>query len=392
MSLIEIIKRGMKDPGLYWYISPSYRQSKQIAWALLKKLLRNDEMWVYNEQELKASHPVGLVIELKGADNEDSLRGAGIKGLVMDECAFIKANVWPEILRPMLADSQGWAIFISTPKGRNWFFDIYQRGLDETQEDWGCWHHPTSVNKFVPRSELKAAEQDMSERLFRQEFMAEFLDDETGVFRGVRRCAVGETKAPEKGVFYVIGADLAKTKDFTTLFVINSQTRNIDHFERFQDVRWPEQKERIQRLALKYNNALVVLDSTGVGDAIFDDLQDANVSVEAFKFTNTSKQQLIEKLVMSIERRLITFPNDPILVDELMQFEYSITNEGRIKYGAPDGKHDDCVIGLALANWGIRHDLYATRALQELPDDEEVLDRVGRGEPANDIAEYTFHA
>lgn len=380
-SLNEIIKRGVKDPGVYWYITPNYKQAKQIAWRELKRLLKNDDLWKFNEVELKAEHPMGLVIELKGADNEDSLRGSRIKGAVLDECAFkMKPNVWPEIIRPMLADFGGWAVFISTPKGQNWFFDLYQRGLDENEPNWKSWHYPTSVNSYIAQEEIEQARKDMSERLFRQEFLAQFLDDETGVFRGIRQCTVGELKSkPTEGRIYYLGCDLAKHEDFTVLLVMDSVTREVVDFDRFQEISWVEQKDKILRMAKKWNNAITIVDSTGVGDAIYDDLQNCNISVRGVKFTYQTKNILINKLVVAIEQRLITFPEIPVLIEELHQFEHSTTPEGRIKYSAPSGRHDDCVIALALAVDGIKNSLYSAQIIQERQE-AEVVDRQGYGE------------
>lgn len=381
----EEVKRSIQDPGLHWIIAPSYRQVKAICWRRLKFILRVDPDWQYNEQELSAEHPkIGTRLELKGADNEDSLRGSGLKSAGLDECANMKSNVWPEIIRPMLADSRGPAIFISTPKAKNWFYDLYMKGLNK-EKDWGSWRYPTAVNQYINADEIAQMKKDMSERLYRQEILAEFLEDEAGVFQGIRSCMVGSYQAPVVGRFYVMGVDLGKAEDFSVLIVMDALTREVVAFERFNEIRWTEQKLRIQRLAHRYNNALVVIDSTGIGDPIAEDLQNANISLyyegekPGYKFTNDSKLRLIEQLVLAIEQRLITFPNEEVLVEELRQFTYEFTNNGRILYSAPEGKHDDCVISLALANWGIRTSLHSAQILQQ--QEKEAIDKVGRGEP-----------
>jgi hypothetical protein len=141
---------------------------------------------------------------------------------------------------------------------------------------------------------------------------------------------------------------------------MDATTRELVYFERFQDVSWPVQKLKIQEIAGKYNNALTILDSTGVGDPIADDLRHANISLyyeddrPGYKFTSDSKKRLIENLAIAIEQRLITFPLIEVLIEELRNYEYNLTARGRIEYGAPDGKHDDCVTALALACWAIR--------------------------------------
>jgi hypothetical protein len=384
LALNEIIKKSIQSPNLYWYLGPYRQQVKTIAWTRLKYLLKNDPAWVFNEVELSAYHPsIDTRIELKGTDNEESLRGRGLGGVVFDESATIKPSVWKEVVRPMLADVKGWAIFIGTPKGRNWFYDLFV----QNDPEWQSWHYPTSVNAYIAKDEIERAKKDMPERLFKQEFQAEFLDDETGIFRKIRQCVVGDFKEPILGRFYVIGVDLARTYDFTVLTVIDSITREVVAFERFQDISWTEQKLRIQKLAGKYNNALVILDSSGVGDPIYEDLWRANISVDSYKFTNESKTKLIEQLCISIEQRLITFPRIEELIYELTQYEYSITNEGRIKYSAPEGKHDDCVISLALANWGIKGSVESAEVAYRRMEEAEVRDRQGQGERVGGIQE-----
>lgn len=386
----ETIRSSVTNPGLHWIVAPSYRQAKSICWTRLKSLLKVDPDWKYNEQELYAEHPkMSTRIELRGADNEDSLRGVGLKSCGLDECAMMRANVWPEIIRPMLADSGGRALFISTPKGRNWFYDLFVRGMSGQDATWKSWQFPTLINKYIKPAEVEEAKKDMSERLFRQEFLAEFLDDETGVFKGIQRCIVGELKQPVIGRFYVIGVDLAKTEDFTVLTVLDTVTREVVAWERFQDVSWREQKLRVQALANKYNNALCVIDSTGVGDPIYEDLQNSNVSVEGFKFTNQSKFDLIDQLAIAIEQRLITFPLLEVLVDELRNYEYSIGPTGLVKYNAPEGKHDDAVISLALAVWGCRSYLYSAQVVTQQTA-AIVEDRQGMGEMITPEYEYNY--
>lgn len=384
-----IVMDAVTNPGRHWLVGPNYRQIKSIAWTRLKAVLDVDKDWEFNEQELYA-HNSNILdgngtptrIELKGADKEDSLVGVALKSLRVDEAALVKNNVWSLVLRPMLADYKAPAYFYSTPRGKNWFYDLYMRGVNG-DEGWRSWRQPTAINKYIPEEEIAEMKRDMTEMMFSQEVMAEFLSEETGVFKKIRQCVVGVYKQPVVGRFYVMGVDLAKTVDFTVLTVVDSVTREVVAWERFQDLAWSVQKLKVQELARKYNNALCVIDSTGVGDPIAEDLSHSGLSLwyqgekPGFKFTNDSKSQLINNLAIAIEQRRITFPFEPVLVDELQAFEYSITDGGRIKYGAPDGKHDDAVISLALACWALKSQLVEAQMLQEVNIEEK--DRQGFG-------------
>jgi phage terminase large subunit len=161
-------------PGkVCWYIAPSYRQAKQIAWVKLKQILK-DLRWIsrINEAELTVVLKNGSRICLRGADNPDSLRGVGIDFLVLDECADIQESAWTEVLRPTLADTRGKSLFIGTPKGMNWFYDLYQRGQDDTEAEWASYSYTTLEGGWVDEKEIEQSKRDLDAKTFRQEYEA----------------------------------------------------------------------------------------------------------------------------------------------------------------------------------------------------------------------------
>lgn len=132
------------------------------------------------------------------ADNPDSIRGFGFRGIVLDEAAAVPAAVWNYVLRPTLAQTLGWAVFISTPMGRNWFYDMFTRGV-EGQAGFKSFTFPSNVSPYFPAKEWEEARLTLPEDVFRQEYMAEFLEDGAGVFRGIEGCLVeGETLNAER--------------------------------------------------------------------------------------------------------------------------------------------------------------------------------------------------
>lgn len=170
-----------------------------------------------------------------------------------------------------------------------------------------------------------------------------------------------EIEAPIEGENYDMGVDLAKYNDYTVLITIKKSTNKVVNFQRFNETSWNLQKQKIIATATRYSRARIIPDSTGVGDPIVEDLQREGMSVyydrkagrDGFKFTNTSKEQLIENLIIAIEQKKVTFPKIEVLIDELKDFEIEITEAGNRRYGAPGSKHDDCVIALALALWPV---------------------------------------
>jgi len=175
LAIRELCYHARMPDKEVWYIAPTYRQAKQIVWRKLKHKLQ-DQKWVakINEAELTVILKNGSIISLKGADNADSLRGVGLDFMVMDEFADIDPEAWYEVLRPTLADKQGGALFIGTPKGvANWAHDLYQMPL-ESPDSWSSFTYTTIDGGNVPQAEIDAARQDLDERTFRQEFMATF--------------------------------------------------------------------------------------------------------------------------------------------------------------------------------------------------------------------------
>lgn len=169
----RITGRGTR--GIYWYIAPTYSQAKMIAWDDFKDFLAPYTARV-NEQSLTVKLRNGCSVSLKGAQNPDRLRGPGLDGLIIDEFADIPPKAWDEVLRPMLADKGGWAWFIGTPKGRNHFYDLYQKVGDRVSagEDWSRFQFTTREGGWVPQDEIERALTEMDERSFRQEFEATF--------------------------------------------------------------------------------------------------------------------------------------------------------------------------------------------------------------------------
>jgi PBSX family phage terminase large subunit len=164
-----------REPGKdVWYVSPSYRQSKNIVWKKLKHRLQ-DLRWAdkINETELTIQLKNGSTISLKGADNHDSLRGVGLDFIVLDEFADIDPEAWFETLRPTLSDKQGRAMFIGTPKGMNWAYELYQNNLEDPGT-WSSYQYTTIDGGNVPIAEIEQARKDLDERTFRQEYMGTF--------------------------------------------------------------------------------------------------------------------------------------------------------------------------------------------------------------------------
>jgi hypothetical protein len=172
LALTELCRAAWGPGRLAWYVGPTYKQSKRIAWKALKKLTRPYWASKPSETELRIELASGGTICVKGADNYDSLRGDGLDFLVLDEYASIASEAWTQVLRPALADKQGRALFIGTPQGLNHFHELVERA--ETLPDWKAFQFTTAEGGNVTPQELESAAKELDERTFRQEFEASF--------------------------------------------------------------------------------------------------------------------------------------------------------------------------------------------------------------------------
>ena len=204
LLLIEALKSESKD---VFYVAPTFQQAKDIMWGVLKELGR-DVIQSAHENTSVLTLVNGRKIYLKGADRPDTLRGVGLHFLVIDEYADIKPNVWEQILRPALADVQGKALFIGTPKGRNHFYELYKYAEDGKDDDWKAFHFSSYDNPLIPESEIEAAKTSMSSFAFRQEFLASFQAASRDIFKEEWIQYGNEEDEPEDGRYY-IAVDLA---------------------------------------------------------------------------------------------------------------------------------------------------------------------------------------
>jgi hypothetical protein len=172
LALTELLNACANDNQTAWYVAPTYRQAKQIAWKELKRMTPASVIASSNESDLSLELINGSTAALRGADNYDSLRGVGLDFLVMDEFADMHPDAWAEVLRPMLADRQGHALWIGTPKGYNHFYDLYRYA--ESTDGWEAWQFTTADGLRVSSDEIEVAMRDMGEREFKQEFLATF--------------------------------------------------------------------------------------------------------------------------------------------------------------------------------------------------------------------------
>lgn len=349
-----------------WWIDPIHYLAKRAFRDMSKVLLRSGlaESSGVLKSDLRIELITGSVVEFHSAERGDRMRGEGVHLVLVNEASLIKKAVWFEIIYPMLTDTQGSACFAFTPKGQgHWTHQLFQWGRSDDYPAYGSMQLPTSANPIIDPNFIRSAQRDLPASTFAQEYLAEFLEDGSGVFRNVLACLHSRPLDDPRWVPvdgpYVGGLDLARDVDYTVLHIMDRHGRVVWH-DRCQRLDWPIIKARLIEACLRYRVHLLA-EYNSMGQTIIDDLREAGVSVDAFNTSNASKQDLIQGLMVALEQGLISYPDLPELLTELQIFEYNRLPSGAIRYAAPEGAHDDEVVALALATRAYKQSLKAPR-------------------------------
>jgi hypothetical protein len=339
-----------KEGDNFWWIAPIYAQAK-IAFRRLKRGLPKS-LFKANETELTITLLHGPVIWFKSAEKPDALYGDDVKAGVIDEASRVREDSFFAI-RSTLTATRGKLRIIGNVKGRkNWFYRMCRKAQAGSKDM--AYAKLTAYDAVdggvIDKAEIEDAKEQLPENVFRELYLAEASDDEGNPF-GIKHIAAITVKGmPSDSPAVACGVDLAKSVDWSVVIGMDKLAR-VCGFERWQHVPWDTTEKRILELCGKTPS---LVDSTGVGDPIVERLQAKRRNVfEGFQISAPSKQRLMEGLAVAIQSHSIQIPDGPIRA-ELDNFEYVYTRTG-VKYSAPEGYHDDCVIALALAVEKYRH-------------------------------------
>ena len=383
-------------------VSPTYDQSKLI-FNTVDRLLSSCPKTRSAVKVRRSPYPrLNLwksLITARTADEDGrNLRGHNADRVIVDEAAYVKDAVIEEVIAPMLADRDGQLIMISTPFGRNHFCRAFVKGQEESREsDSGAQHltpdtrryasfrFPSWENPHISREYIDGQRDALTPRQFSVEYEAQFLDDQNSVFTwadieaavaahpakmgtdqseagGLSPLSRSEFESPS-GHWRTAGVDWARYSDYTVVVVIESgvSVHSVVAVDRFNQVNWQDQALRVADFLQEHRVNSVTLDQVSIGDAMLELLQaevwdrrSMNINLHGLKFTNTSKREVIDNLVVKLAHRQLAIPDEQQLIKELQFFEYEVTEAGNLRLNARSGYRDDMVIALALAAWAAR--------------------------------------
>lgn len=398
-AINELINNALINPNTRnWYVAPTYRQAKEIAWKMLFYYLPQEFISKKNEVELSVDLIQGSTITLKGADTPDSLRGVGLNYIVLDEYAQMKVEVWDEIIRPMLIDSKGAALFIGTPQGYNHFWKLYNKEKDDT--DYKSFHFRTIDNLAIDgmAAEVEKARQETDPIRFSQEYEANFeaLVGRPRFDSSILKRYMENIQAPTRGnltfidgvVDFVeqkdglievyrfpndqtkgaIGVDISEGigNDRSSASFLNYETLSEDMVINTNKLDPSQFAIEVWKMAHYCNKAIVAVESNGPGLAciiplrngqgeylpyrnlyfkeILDEASKKLTKKFGWKTDARSKPLMIDKLAEVIREELIGIYSE----DTIRELQtYVIAEDG--KMGAVEGCNDDRVIALAIA-------------------------------------------
>lgn len=341
------------EPGVCYYVLPTYRQAKQVIWdALINDHIPPELYEKKNDSELAIYYKNGVIQRFVGSEDPDKHRGTNPFDVVFDEYAEQTAVIWEAIFQPVLMENGGTATFVFTPKGKNHAWKLLQMAKDNPL--WFVSEKGVKDTSVFGKVELAEIQRNTPSALFAQEYEIAFNEAAGAFFRRIQNNLYDKEQQQSEYGDFQLGVDLAKYQDFTVITPFNLNTFRAYVQDRFNQIDWNLQKARIEATALRYK-ARVKIDATGVGDPVVEDLKSRGLNItdeDAIKFTEVTRMNLLNHLAMMLEQDKIQIPNDQGLIDELESFQYSLSPLGKIKVGVPEGLHDDRVFSLALAVWG----------------------------------------
>lgn len=344
------------------FFAPTYQLMLEV-WKDAERTLRPVTRKA-NKTENRIELITGGVVDFWTLQDDGAGRGRKYTRVVIDEAAHARylKDTWEKAILPTLTDYSGSARIISTPAGRNYFWELYQHGRADNPrrlEGWESFTFPTLANPHINPEEVEAMRRLLPERVFAQEYLAQFLEDGGGVFRRVTD-AIDSTlptdpyKAQaEPGAAYVIGVDWGRHNDFTVFTTIDAKAGAVVAVDRFTDIDYAVQIQRLQALHQRFPKAPILAESNSMGGPLIEQLQRMRLPVRAFHTSAASKAQAIEAIALAFESGTLRIPAVQWLVDELLAFDQERLPSGAMRYGAPKGGHDDGVMSLAIAFSGI---------------------------------------
>lgn len=287
----------------------------------------------------------------------DGIRGWSVDYLYIDEAAFISDKVFLEEIKPTLSVRGKRCILFSTPKGKNFFYDYFLLGEDESNSNYRSYKGSSYDSPFINVDLIEDNKKVLPESVFRQEYLAEFLENGGEVFTNLDSITFNSWPS-EPSQSYYCGIDLGRQEDFTVATILNHKGEVVEVYRKNQ-TSWTIILNDLEKLLKKYKKVYTYVEVNSIGDVLYESLSKKVKNIKPFTTTSKSKQDLIESLILAVNNKDVQIPSVSLyepLYKELSYFTYTYNPSSRtIKYTHPMGAHDDTVVSLALANYSMKN-------------------------------------
>ena len=348
LSLYWMINDG---PCKVLWVSPVYSQTTKVQKELMQAIGASGIVKNCNYSDNYIRLKNGSEIIFRSAEKYDNIRGLTVDYGILDEAAFMKEDAWKEAIKPVFLVRGKKVLFISTPKGKNWFHELFQLARSNDYDNYTAYTGSSYDTPYINIEEIEDAKRTLPPNVFQQEYLAKFIDSGGEVFSNLQS-NIMPTWGNNNSKIYC-GVDLGKQEDFTVATFMNAQGQVIDIY-RANAQEWTQMTSEIIKRVKQYN-ATVMIEVNSIGDVIYEQVKNQWADTHPFVTTSKSKNEIIEGLILDMNEDTIGIPDShtfPALLSELEVFTYEYNPKTRnIRYGHPSGLHDDCVISLAIANY-----------------------------------------
>jgi hypothetical protein len=341
------------------WISPIYNQAKKVFQELADA--SNKIIESKNKADLTIKFMNGSTIQFLSAERPDSIRGFSFNYIIVDEAAFVKENAMTEAIFPTLTAIGKKCLMISTPKGRNWFYNVYLRGISEDNDQYISFQGTSFDSPYIDDKFLKEQERSLPREIYRQEYFAEFSDASSDVFRGLENvCILSSYETTNKTEKCYVGIDTGLSHDYSTIS-IQTESGRILYMEKRNGENITSIAEKFIQIINRFNVVGGYIETNGIGKAMYDLIKPKHRKIQGFTTTQDSKTTIVRSLIEDIEQMEVELPNrelNPDLFQELSIYTYKLGNTGKLSFTHPNGAHDDLVDCLMLSNHA-RHQIKA---------------------------------
>jgi len=353
--------------ALYWginngpckilWVSPVYSQSNKVHKEIVAAVQDSGLIKANNFGDNTLTLKNGTEILFRSAERYDNIRGLTCDYGIIDEAAFMRNEAWAEAIRPVFAVRGKKILFISTPKSKNWFYDMFQLGLNQDHPRYKSYTGSSYDTPYIDPEEISDAQKTLPKSIFQQEYLATFIDNGGEVFSNINENTFN--RYPQQSGQVYCGIDLGRADDYTVATFIDKSGKVLEIY-RNNKQQWSTMVSEMLVLIRKWN-ATVMIEVNSIGDVIYEQVKKQWQNTHPFVTTGKSKPEIIEGLILDFSESSIKIPNKdlyPHLIHELELFSYEYNPRTRsVRYSAPSPHHDDCVMSLAIANYNRKQNI-----------------------------------